>query len=76
MNYEDVLLLLKEPVLAKFDMGWVVMVRPTGRFVDFAPDNERPPRWRWQVEVREGWFGGKKWVPATNLKKVNDWKKS
>ena len=65
--------LVSHKELGLYDLGGVTMVRPTGRYVD-ACDLGVPEfmesRLRYCVEVKEGWFGRKRWVSANRLKPI------
>lgn len=73
MNRDDIIALVQRSELLMSD-GWgnMTSVRPTGRFTE---DSEIPTRPRYFVEVQTGWFSGKKWVPVSLLKAIQEARK-
>lgn len=71
----DIEKLVSHKELGLYDFGSVTMVRPTGRYVDacdLGEPNFIESRLRYCVEVKNGWFGKKRWVSANCLKPIRE----
>lgn len=68
--------LLQADELGLYDFGSVKVVYPTGRYIDATengPAEYCEPRLRFMVEIREKTFMGvRRWVPAFNLRTIQE----